>query len=157
IDGYNLLITTESILSNGVLLRGRDGCVRDMASVHGSYRKVAETGPAIQLMGETLAACAPKTVSWFFDKPVSNSGRLKAIMANAAEQAGWEWDIRLINKVDQKVSLTDGIAVSSDGWILDRAERWCNLTELLLERTGAADRVIDLRLEPQAGLNSDSA
>jgi len=144
IDGYNLLIVAESILSDGVLLRGRDGCVRDMASVHGSYRKVAETDAALHLIGETLEAWTPKTVCWFFDKPVSNSGRLKALMANIAKEAGWNWDISLINKVDQTVASTGGIAVSSDGWILDRAKRWSNVTDMLIKRAGAAGRVIDL-------------
>ena len=144
IDGYNLLITAESILSDGVLLRGRDGCVRDMASVHGSYRKVAETEGAIRLIGETLEACGLEGVQWYFDKPVSNSGRLKAMMSEMAEEAGWDWDIRLINKVDDTVASSEGVAVSSDGWILDRAQRWCNVTEHLLAHARATERVIDL-------------
>ena len=32
--------------------------------------------------------------------------------------------------------------------ILDRADRWCDLTQLLLEQAGAAGRVVDLRHEP---------
>jgi len=149
IDGYNLLIAAESILSGGVLLRGRDGCVRDMASVHGSYRKVVETGAAIRLIGAVLETCAPAPVCWFFDKPVSNSGRLKEMMIAIAKESGWDWDIRLINQVDATVASSDAIAVSSDGWILDRANRWCNVTDLLLERANAAGQVIDLRQEPQ--------
>jgi hypothetical protein len=35
IDGYNLLITIEAAMSGGVLLKGRDGCLRDLASIHG--------------------------------------------------------------------------------------------------------------------------
>jgi hypothetical protein len=37
IDGYNVLTTAESALGGGVILVGRDGAVRDMASIHGSY------------------------------------------------------------------------------------------------------------------------
>lgn len=147
-DGYNLLITAESILSEGILLRGRDGCVRDMASVHGSYRQVAETEAAIRLIGETLEATGAAPISWYFDRPVSNSGRLKETMAGIAEASGWIWDIRLINEVDKTVAAADAVAVSSDGWILDRADRWCDLTQLLLEQAGAAGRVVDLRHEP---------
>ena len=47
IDGYNLLITVESGLSGGLILIGRDGCYRDLASIHGTYRKVEETVPAL--------------------------------------------------------------------------------------------------------------
>jgi len=38
VDGFNQLITLEAALSGAVLLRGRDGVLRDLAGVHGSYR-----------------------------------------------------------------------------------------------------------------------
>jgi len=38
-----------------VLMFGRDGALRDMASIHGSYRKVEETVPALELTTQTLA------------------------------------------------------------------------------------------------------
>jgi hypothetical protein len=43
IDGFNLLITLEAALSGGVVLCCRDNCLRDLASVHGTYRSVEET------------------------------------------------------------------------------------------------------------------
>src|SRR5258705_7343616 len=36
IDGFNLIITIEAGLSGGVLFVCRDGCIRDLSSVHGS-------------------------------------------------------------------------------------------------------------------------
>ena len=54
IDGYNALTTIEAALSGGVILKGRDGCFRDMASMHGTYRKVAETVPALEMVGRVL-------------------------------------------------------------------------------------------------------
>ena len=44
IDGYNVVLTSlEASLASGVILHARDGCYRDMASMHGNYRKVQET------------------------------------------------------------------------------------------------------------------
>ena len=43
IDGFNCLITIEAALAGAPIFRGRDGCLRDLASVHGSYRTVEET------------------------------------------------------------------------------------------------------------------
>jgi len=54
IDGYNILITVEAAMSGGVIFKGRDGCFRDLASIHGTYRKVTETIPAVQLIGNFL-------------------------------------------------------------------------------------------------------
>ena len=45
IDGFNLILTLESALGGGVVLGGRDGCYRDLASVHGTYRRVDPAGP----------------------------------------------------------------------------------------------------------------
>ena len=53
LDGYNVLTTIEAALAGGVILAARDGAYRDMASMHGSYRKVAETLPALDLLGRT--------------------------------------------------------------------------------------------------------
>jgi len=30
VDGFNLLTTIEAALSGGIIIRGRDGCLRDM-------------------------------------------------------------------------------------------------------------------------------
>lgn len=145
IDGYNLLITTESILGGGILLRGRDGCVRDMASIHGSYRKVAETMPAIRLLGQTLYDLAPSCVRWLFDAPVSNSGRLRALLLEQAQEHAWPWQVELATGVDPRLASAPETVLTSDGWILDRAPRWANVIDLILEHSGAAPRVIDLR------------
>src|SRR5205823_7732523 len=43
IDGYNVLTSVEAALAGGVIIVGRDGCWRDMASMHGTWRRVEET------------------------------------------------------------------------------------------------------------------
>ena len=154
IDGYNLLITVESMLSGGVLLRGRDGVVRDMASVHGSYRKVDETLGALRHIADTMKSLGVGETRWYFDAPVSNSGRLKALLLDEAEHLGINWNVELANNVDQILSRATEIVVTSDGWILDRAERWANVIDMLLEVTGADKSVVDLR--ETAGLRTAS-
>ncbi|HZW33158.1 MAG TPA: DUF434 domain-containing protein, partial [Isosphaeraceae bacterium] len=47
IDGFNVLTTLEAGLGGGVVLHCRDGTYRDLAGVHGTYRRVAETLPAL--------------------------------------------------------------------------------------------------------------
>jgi hypothetical protein len=38
IDALNQIITIEAALAGGLLLRGHDGALRDLASIHGTYR-----------------------------------------------------------------------------------------------------------------------
>ena len=48
IDGFNVLTTIESPLGGGVVIHCRDGTYRDIAGVHGTYRRVVETTPALR-------------------------------------------------------------------------------------------------------------
>src|SRR5205823_2381462 len=96
VDGFNLLITVEAALSGGAILVCRDGCLRDLASVHGSYRHVQETEAALCLLGETLQTFAPATVEWLLDRPISNSGRLAQQIRDLAAQRSWPWSVELV-------------------------------------------------------------
>ena len=100
LDGYNVLTTIEAALAGGVILAARDGAYRDMASMHGSYRKVAETRPALELLGRTLAALGVSECRWLLDRPVSNSGRLKGIIEELAAARGWPWRVELVPNPD---------------------------------------------------------
>ena len=75
LDGYNVLTTVEAALSGSVLLLCRDGTLRDMASMHGSYRKVAETVPALEMIGQVLQELQPRQCRWYLDTPFTTSGR----------------------------------------------------------------------------------
>lgn len=133
IDGFNLLTTIEAALCGGVLLVGRDGCLRDMASMHGSYRKVAETVPALHLIGEFLAEYGVTNARWWLDRPVSNSGRLRTIMSDVAEERGWNWTIELAADPDPVLAASPGIVVTADSLILDQCGRWCSLARRIVK------------------------
>lgn len=144
IDGYNLLITSESILAGGLLFKGRDGCVRDLASVHGSYHRVEETGPAIGLIGRILGLYESARATWYLDAPVSNSGRLRAILYEEAEKNEWDWQVEVTNGVDRVVAESEAVVLTSDSWILDRAGRWANLAESMVKEVVPAPGVLNL-------------
>jgi hypothetical protein len=144
VDGFNLVILLEAALSGGVLVLGRDGCVRDLSSVHGSYRAVEETERAILLAGEALAALAPATVLWLLDSPVSNSGRLAARLREVARERGWPWEVRVEFNPDREIAGSDRLAVTSDSNVLDGVERWLNLGRMIVERHVPGAWIIDL-------------
>ncbi len=144
LDGYNVLTTVEAALAGAVLLAASDRAFRDMASMHGSYRKVAETLPALQLIGETLANLAPTEVRWLLDRPVSNSGRLKQIIEEVAAERSWPWTVELVPDPDPLLADTPEIVATADSAILDRCARWLNLARLVVEEHVADARVLDL-------------
>jgi hypothetical protein len=134
IDGYNVLITVEAAMSGGVIFKGRDGCLRDLASIHGTYRKVTETIPAVELIGGFLAEIDVAKALWLLDSPVSNSGRLKTLIGELAQDNNWDWEIKLLISPDAELAKTDAIVASSDSAVLDRCKRWVNLSRAIIEK-----------------------
>lgn len=133
LDGFNILITIESTLSGGFIFRGMDGCYRDMASVHGSYKRVQETKDAILLIGKVLETLKVRTAYWLLDKPVSNSGRLKMTLLDLAQANGWAWQVELRNNPDAELERRSGIVATTDGVVLDAVGAWFNLTWYIIE------------------------
>ncbi len=127
VDGYNLLITIEAAMSGGLIFKGRDGCFRDLASIHGTYRRVEETVPALHLIGNFLCGLRVRQALWLLDSPVSNSGRLKTLITELACQNNWPWEIRLTISPDAELGKTDIAVVTTDSVILDACSRWTNL------------------------------
>jgi hypothetical protein len=144
IDGYNVLTSLEAALSGGVILHARDGCFRDMASMHGTYRSVEETIPAIRILGELVAEWRVGTCHWLLDEPVSNSGRLKAVLRGAATEYGWNWEAELTPSPDRVLCQCDQIIVTADSHILDSGRRWLNLARVIIESKIAGAWVVDL-------------
>ena len=144
LDGYNVLTVLESALSGGVVLLGRDGCCRDIAGIHRRYRKVDETVPVLRMIGETAAAWGVTRCRWWLDKPVSNSGRLKALIQETASEVGWNMDVELAYNPDKVLWESDQIIATSDGVVLDRCRRWVNLTRQIIAARVPKTRLVDL-------------
>lgn len=143
VDGYNLLITVESLISGGVLLRGRDGCIRDIASIHGTYHKVEETVPALKWIGTNLEVYSPREIKWLLDSPVSNSKRLAGLMREIAMENNWNWSIDVVNNPDYVLVSEQGIVISSDSWVLDRVNKWFNFVYKSILRERREVTIID--------------
>jgi len=144
IDGYNVLITIEAAMSGGVIFKGRDGCYRDLASIHGTYRKVTETIPAVELIGRFLQETGAASALWLLDKPVSNSGRLKTLIGQLAEKNDWPWEIELTFSPDAELAKTDLLVATSDSVVLDACNKWLNLAAKIITQKLPAATIIDL-------------
>jgi hypothetical protein len=143
LDGYNVLTTIEAALSGGVILAARDATYRDVASIHGSYRKVEETGPAIRMIGDVLTELGAAAVVWYLDSPVSNSGRLKAILLEAAAASGWNWQVEIVQDPDAVLAKSTAIVCTADSVILDAAAQWFNLAREIVTRRVPEAYVVD--------------
>lgn len=134
IDTFNFLLTLEAYLGGGILLRCQDGTMRDMSSVHGTYRKVAQTevviAAAITWFHHILQV---RSVRWLIDAPVSNSGRLRSMIEAGYVDEDFDREVALVPNPDFELCNCDEVVVSTDSVILDRCQQWSNAVAEMID------------------------
>ncbi|PIF30658.1 hypothetical protein CLU81_1103 [Flavobacterium sp. 9] len=143
IDGFNVLILLESILSNAYVFKGLDGFVRDLSSVYGTYKKVQQTSQAIEIIADFFIKEKIKKIQWVFDKPVSNSGKLKQMIEEMATLNNYNWKVDLVNNPDKIIAESNLIAITSDAWILDNSQVNFNLIKYVLAQLDIHETIIE--------------
>ena len=133
VDGYNVITTVETALGGGVVLKARDGTLRDIAGMHGTFRKVHETIPAINLIGRAVEQLNVSECLWYLDSPVSNSGRLKTLLLQLGKEKNWNFHVDLLTNPDNILSESKEIVATSDSIILNRCQRWFDLTGYVID------------------------
>jgi len=133
VDGFNVLTTVEAALSGGAVLSCDDGCFRDLASMHGTWRRVDETEPAVRHIGDRLARWGIGEVIWFLDRPVGNSGRLAAQLRELAAKRSWPWQVELVSSPDRELRQTEDPIATADSAVIDAGGPWINLARWVVE------------------------
>ena len=135
IDGFNMIITLEVFLSDSVLFTCMDGTIRDLAALRGTYRIIPETENAIRMLFDVLKEQRVRRVNILLDEPVSNSGRLKTLIADIGEAYPFSLNIEIQKDVDRALYEKENV-ITSDSVILDHCRSWVNLTKLCLKKRG---------------------
>ncbi len=133
IDGFNTIITLEVALSHSPLLQCMDGTVRDLAGLRGTYRIIDETRTAVHLIFRELTGKAVEKAFFYLDSPVSNSGRLKTLIYEVAEEYSIETDVMVIPDVDRTLQKLSGV-ISSDAIILNHCVSYMNIMPDIISR-----------------------
>lgn len=131
IDGYNVLITIESLLAGKRVVLCNDGFVRDLRALFGKYRAGPTTPQAIAELIDVVIRAQPREVVVLFDKQVSRSGELAADFRRRIEAAGLHGDSVAVGGVDRKLEGFEVVA-SSDRAVIKRARRVWDIPRELL-------------------------
>lgn len=135
IDGFNTIITLEVLFSHSVLFSCMDGTIRDLAALRGTYRIISETEDAIRTLLDALREMRVDTAHILLDEPVSNSGRLKTLIADIGGNDPLTLDIQILKNVDRELYGKENV-ISSDSVILDHCKSWGNLVARCVEKQG---------------------
>ena len=135
VDGFNMIITLEVLYCDSNLFTCMDGTIRDLAALRGTYRIIPETTEATGMLLDVLLESGTESVHILLDEPVSNSGRLKAHIADIGEKYPFALDIQIRKDVDRELYGKENV-ITSDSVILDNCKSWINLAPKCLEKYG---------------------
>ncbi|MDO5521153.1 MAG: DUF434 domain-containing protein [bacterium] len=133
VDGFNTIITLEVALSGSLVLECRDGCIRDLAGLRGTYRMIEQTETAVHLVFHQLEQWGVTKAVVYLDQPVSNSGRLGQLIKLVATEYKLEAEVEIRCDVDPVLETMENV-ITSDAIILNKCISWCNLTQALLQK-----------------------
>ncbi len=142
VDGYNVLITVESILTHKQVVRCDDGYIRDLRAIFGKYKPSKATDRALAEFLGVLKRARPREVAVLFDKQVSRSGELAGVVRRGLKKFSLQGDSRAVGGVDFKLRAFDVVA-SSDRAVIERANAVWDIPAELVKRKKT--NVLDLK------------
>jgi len=141
VDGYNVLITVESILTGKQVVKCDDGFIRDLRAIFGKYRMSSATPRALTEILKTVSRWEPMEIVMLFDSQMSRSGELAAKVRGIFKQVGAIGDAKAVAGVDFKIREFDVVA-SGDRAVIERVKAVWDLPAEILK--GRKAKIIDL-------------
>jgi hypothetical protein len=100
--------------------------------------------PALATLAAVLGELRIRRTRWFFDRPVSNSGRVRTLVLQTAAERSRDWSVEVVDNPDPILKVSTEIVATADSVILDAGPGWFNLARYVVDRSALARRVVDL-------------
>lgn len=142
VDGYNVLITADCLLSGLPVYLCDDGFLRD---TRGFFRKCLGRSIALEALAAViglLAEARPFCVSILFDQQISRSGELASEARRQLLKRHLTGGARCYKDVDHQLKICGGIVASSDGNVIDSAGAVVDLPAEIARRIGISPQII---------------
>ncbi|MGD0951078.1 MAG: DUF434 domain-containing protein [Methanotrichaceae archaeon] len=123
IDGYNVLISVESLLEGKTVYLCDDGFLRDVQGIFRSYRPSDLTAPALDAIFDLLASACPAVIEVLLDQQISMSGRLAVLMRRVMAEHDVLGMVGTARDVDRQLKEMKGVIATGDGTIIDAVVR----------------------------------
>lgn len=132
IDGYNVLITVESVLKDRGVILCDDGFVRDTSATFGKYRRSKFTLPALEKIIGILKENSVGRVLFIFDSQVSFSGELCKLIREKLAEHGLRGSATTSESADYIITKSKGIVCTSDRAIIKKAAKVLDIPYYIL-------------------------
>jgi hypothetical protein len=122
VDGYNVLITVESLLERKPVYRCDDGYLRDTRGIFRYYRPSGITPIALAQILDLIALAKPSLVTVLLDSQMSLSGELACTVRSMMADRSIPGIARAVKNVDRQLKSAGSVVSTADGNILDAIE-----------------------------------
>lgn len=138
IDGYNVLITVESMLKDEKLWLGDDGFIRDTRGVFRNYNNTDTTYRAVDKILSFLSEYSVRSVNILLDTQMSKSGQLARYIDNRLSEYSLNGNVRTSRHVDFDLKNAGAgvVVATADGVVIDAAGEVIDIAACLMEREG---------------------
>jgi hypothetical protein len=139
VDGFNVLITLEALITGGEAFLCQDGMVRDNAMAFANYRIQETTEAAADGIVSLLCGNPPKEATWVFDSQISGSGRLAEYVRRRMEESGLRGRSMTCPDADAQILRFDALTATSDTPLIRRLEAVVDLPQAVLMAVQAGE------------------
>ncbi|MCX6676775.1 MAG: DUF434 domain-containing protein [Methanothrix sp.] len=143
VDGYNALITTESLLAGFPVYLCDDGFLRDTRGFFKSYKESRITVSALCEIFDLLAQALPSRVEVLLDQQISRSGELAKEARSLMAERDLPGEARCARDVDHQLKVCGSIVASSDGNVIDAASSVIDLPGEIARERGISPLLLE--------------
>ncbi|HNV93947.1 MAG: hypothetical protein BWX56_00771 [Euryarchaeota archaeon ADurb.Bin023] len=126
VDGYNVIITTESLLL-GKTFVSMDGLLRDTRNVSNKHKITSETLESIDIILALLNRYPPCYTQFYLDKMMSKSGKLSELIRNKMDEKNINGDSETLTSVDHALKNCNGIVATNDSVIISSIKKFIDI------------------------------
>jgi hypothetical protein len=142
LDGYNVLLTVDSLLKKEPMWFCDDSYIRDTRFYFSKAKHAQDIEEALETVLDFLAETGTKTATFLLDAQISRSGELAGLIRHRMQEKGISGDARTSKHVDFDLKIEGGkpergiVVASSDGIIIDSVLQVLDIPACLMEKRG---------------------
>jgi hypothetical protein len=142
LDGYNVLLSVDSLLKKEPIWFCDDGYIRDTRYYFSKSKQAQDLEESVDLVLNFLSETLPKSTVFLLDAQISRSGELAGLIRHKMNEYGIPGDSRTSKTVDFELK-TEGsnpenhlIVATSDGIVIDSVQQVLDIPACLIEKIG---------------------
>jgi hypothetical protein len=142
LDGYNVLLTVDSLLKKELMWFCDDGYIRDTRYYFSKAKQAEDIEEALETVLKFLSEIGPKSVSFLLDAQISRSGELAGFIRHKLKEyriSGEAKTSKIVDfelKAEGRNSEKDIVLATSDGIVIDSVPEVLDIPACLMEKMG---------------------